>query len=219
MRIRKKRREPAFPASTTAEGPFRLWTVKHFAPQETATPADFQPGDFILTYSTSMGGKIIRLGQWLRYRGEDRKYIRWNHAAVIETADGSLIEALGTGVRRHHISKYGPTEYVIVRIDGFVQPDDRDQIVAFARWCLGEEYGWATIISIGLNMLTGSKFTFGVDGQNICSGLVARALERSNAIFQTMPSHIAPADLAKFFDVPAPAWLGTDATPPAPPPH
>jgi hypothetical protein len=207
MRMRKKRREPIFQSVSTAEVPFKPWSVKRFAPQETASEADFQPGDFILTYSSSLGGRLIRFGQWLRYSGDDKKYIRWNHAAVIETSDGSIIEALGTGVKRHHISKYGPTEYVIVRLDGIVQPYDREQIVGFARWCLGEEYGWATIISIGLNMLTGSKFTFGVDGQNICSGMVARALERSNAIFQTMPSHIAPADLAKFFDVPAPAWL------------
>jgi len=98
-----------------------------------------------------------------------------------------------------------------VRVGSFTRPEDRGQIVAFAQWCLGEEYGIATIFSIALNMLTGSRFTFGVDGQSICSGLVARALERTNAIFQTTPSHVSPAELAKFFDIPAPSWLGASS--------
>jgi len=211
MRIQKKKRPPQFrptaEAASAAPGAAVLETVR-FGPDQNATPADYEPGDFILTYSSGFSGKLIRLGQWLRYSGEDKKYIRWNHAAIIETAEGDLIEAVGTGVRRVHISHYGPTEYVIVRVGSFTKPEDREQIVAFAQWCLGEQYGYTTIFSIGLNLLTGCKFTFGIDGQSICSGMVARALERTNAIFQTTPSHVAPADLAKFFDIPAPTWLG-----------
>jgi len=172
-------------------------------------PGDYKPGDFILTTSNTFSGRLIRFGQRLRYSGADTKYIGWNHAALIETAEGGLIEAVGTGVQRNHITHYGPKEYVLVRIDSFVYPEDREQIVGFAQWCLDEEYGYMTIISIALNLITGGKFTFGVDGQSICSGLVARALERGNAIFQTTPSHIAPADLAKFFNVAAPDALGT----------
>ena len=48
-------------------------------------------------------------------------------------------------------------------------------------------------------MLTGSKLTFFIDGQFVCSGLVARALERTGSIFDRDSAHIAPADLAKYF--------------------
>ena len=47
-------------------------------------------------------------------------------------------------------------------------------------------------------MLTGSKLAFFIDGRFVCSGLVARALERTGRIFDRDPSHIAPADLAKY---------------------
>lgn len=207
MQMRKTRREPIFPASTGTAEALQAPSVRCFGPGENATEADYQPGDFILTYSTRLFSRLIRFGQSLRYRGDERKYIRWNHAAVIVSPQGDIIEALGTGVQRNHLSKYGPTEYAIVRIDAFAQPHDREQIVAFAEWALGEKYGWATVLSIALNVLTGAKLTFGVDGQNICSGLVARALERSNAIFQTTPSHVTPAELAKLFDVPVPSSL------------
>ena len=211
MRARKKRRPPRFrPVPAGQEESIKTQpTVERFPAGEEAMPGEFQPGDFILTRSNTFSGKLIRFGQRLRYSGADTKYIGWNHAAVIETADGGLIEAVGTGVQRIHISHYAPTEYVLVRVDSFVYPEDREQIVGFAQWCLEEEYGFMTIISIGLNLVFGGKFTFGVDGQSICSGLVARALERGNAIFQTTPSHITPADLAKFFDVAAPEALGS----------
>jgi len=61
--------------------------------------------------------------------------------------------------------------------------------------------GFLTIVSIGFGLLTGAKFTFDFEGQHICSGLVARALERTDAIFNRSPAHIMPADLAKYYQV------------------
>jgi hypothetical protein len=54
-------------------------------------------------------------------------------------------------------------------------------------------------VSIALSLLTGAKLSFGFNGQLICSGLVARALERTTAIFEDEPSHIMPAQLAKLY--------------------
>jgi hypothetical protein len=72
------------------------------------------------------------------------------------------------------------------------------------------------IVSIALSLITGGKFTFGFDGQAICSGLVARALERTNAIFNRDPEHIMPADLAKYFNVQPPAPRGPRGLPAKP---
>ena len=167
--------------------------------------AAFRPGDFILTHGNAWTSKMIRFGQRLRFRGHDRKYARWNHAAILIDGEGSIVEALGSGVQQRHISVYKPTEYTLVRIDGVVQASqDREQAVEFAKWSRNQPYGFVAIVSIAYGLLTGGKFTFGFDGQHICSGLVARALERTGAIFNRTPSHIMPADLAKYFEVEPP---------------
>jgi uncharacterized protein YycO len=180
-------------------------TVKRFAPGQDATPTEFLPGDFILTHGKSVFSYLIRFGQGLRFWGRDRQYTWWNHAAMIISGDGNLIEALGAGVECTNIVKYRATEYHLVHLSSAVANEhDRQQSVKFAEWTLGQRYGWATIVSIAISLLFGGKFTFGFDGQFICSGLVARALERTNAIFDRSPSHIMPADLAKYFHVTPP---------------
>jgi uncharacterized protein YycO len=183
-------------------------SFKMFGAGVGAQPGEYDPGDFILTHGSAIFSKLIRFGQKLRFRGSNRKYAYWNHAAMIVSATGDLIEALGPGVERTHIDKYKPTEYHLVRLGALADPHDRKQVVDFAEWCLGEQYDWVTIVSIAFTLLFGGKFDFGMDGETICSGLVARALERTNAIFDRTSSHIMPADLAWYFNV-APPPKGT----------
>ncbi len=185
-------------------------SVERCGPGETVV--DPEPGDFILTHGDAIISKIIRLGQRLRIHGTDGKYTHWNHAALIADTDGGVIEALGRGITRRDLSDYVGTEYHVVRIDA--AKEDRAQAVAFAASCVGQPYAWFTIISISLSLLTGGKFSFGFEGQHICSGLVARALERTAAIFNRMPTHIMPADLAKYYDVePPPSGTNTGVPP------
>jgi len=175
----------------------RPLSVQRFGPGEAL--ADPQPGDFILTHNPSWSAKLVQIGQRLRYHGADSKYAYWNHTALIVDEQGHIIEALGSGIAQTQLAKYTPTEYHVVHIDASVE--DRQEAVNFARACIGQHYGWLTIVSIALSLLTGTKFSFGFDGQQICSGLVARALERSTAIFRPEPSHIMPAYLAKYYQV------------------
>jgi uncharacterized protein YycO len=184
--------------------------VERFGPDEDAPSP--RPGDFILTHGSAWTSKLISFGEGLRYWGADRKYTRWNHAALILNADGDLVEALGKGVSRGNLSKYKPTEYYLVRITA--SEEDRQHVVDFGEASAGDPYGWLTIVSIGLTLVTGAKFNFNVDGQQICSGLVARAEERTGVIFADAsdegpkalrePSHIMPADLAMYYDVEPP---------------
>jgi hypothetical protein len=175
-----------------------------YPPGTEAPPGEYDPGDFILTHGASFFSKLIRFGQRLRFYGEDTKYSWWNHAALIISPTGDLIEALGAGVQQTNISKYKATDYTLVKLGSIATPHDRDQVVKFAKDCLQLKYGVMTIISISFSLLTGAKFTFGYDGQSICSGLVARALERTDAVFNRTPSHITPADLAKYFNIDPP---------------
>ncbi|HYU81450.1 MAG TPA: hypothetical protein VFA31_01800, partial [Candidatus Polarisedimenticolia bacterium] len=149
------------------------------------------PGDFILTHGGEFFSRVIQFGQGLRFSGKDRPYTYWNHSALIVSADGALIEALGPGIRRNTLADYRGTQYTVVHIEA--SDEDRKEMVAFAEHWVGGRYDWATIVSITLSLLTGAKLSFGFAGQLICSGLVARALERTTAIFDEEPSHVMPA--------------------------
>ncbi len=161
-----------------------------------------RPGDFILTHSSGIYGSLIRFGEAMRYWGRDKVFAHWSHAAIFVNDAGDIVEALGGGVQRRNISVYHGTEYVVVHLPPTTTPLDRQQAVEFAEFCLNDPYGWLTIVSVALCLLTGAKFSFGVDGQQICSALVARCIERIGEIFpESEPWHLAPADLAKHFDV------------------
>lgn len=161
-----------------------------------------RPADFILTHSTGVYGQLIRFGEALRYRGWNKIFAHWSHAAIFADESGDIIEALGGGVQKRNISVYEGTEYVVVHLPVSTSPTDRQHAVEFAEFCLNDAYGWLTIVSISLCLLTGSKFSFGVDGEQICSALVARSLERIGEIFtENEPWQLMPADLAKHFDV------------------
>src|SRR3954471_13382005 len=160
-------------------------------------------GDFILTHGAEWTSGLIRFGQSLRYRGAAARYTFWNHTALIVDGEGAIVEALGTGVALRSIHDYEPTQYTVVRIDA--SDADRMQAATFARSCVGAQYGWVTIVSIAFSLVTGGGFAFAIDGQLICSGLVARSLERTTAIFKHDPARIMPAELAEIYEVEPPA--------------
>lgn len=166
-----------------------------------AQPERWQPGDFLLTRGNSLTAKLIRFGQALRIHGEDRRYTYWNHAALVVGTDGQLVEAEGTGVCFSPAGKYRGRTFHLVEIQA--SEEDRRQVAEFGRWVAQEHsrYGFVTIVSVALTLLTGAKFSFFIDGQFICSGLVARAQERTNALFNRDPAHMSPADLAKYYQV------------------
>ncbi|HYV56265.1 MAG TPA: hypothetical protein VE911_01915 [Candidatus Nitrosopolaris sp.] len=156
-------------------------------------------GDFVLIHGGHWTSWLIQAGQALRYRGDSRRYTYWNHAAIFSDDRGHIIEALGGGVVERHISVYDAADYHVVFLR--MADLDRDQVVAFARHCRDQDYGYLTIASLTLSLLTGLRLGFGVDGQEICSGLVARALERAGEIFAEEPWHATPAGLAKFYGI------------------
>jgi uncharacterized protein YycO len=177
-------------------------SVERYGPGEEAPHP--QPGDFILTHGNAWVSKCIQVGQGLRFRGADRKYTHWDHTAIIIDEDGGLIEAATSGTRLINLSYYKTVEYHLVSLGPTVNATDRAEAVAFAKWSLQEKYAWLTIVCIACGLLTGGKLTFGFEGQQICSGLVARAMERTPAIFDRNPEDIMPADLAKYYHVEPP---------------
>ena len=173
----------------------------------------YNPGDFILTHGTAMYSHLIRIGEYLRYR--NKRWCRYNHAAMIVSPTGDLVEALGNGVVRSNITKYeyngdlhhmscgcenGRQNYQVIDISSVAPTSaDRERIVRFALSCVGQPYDWTDILSVSLSLLTGAKLSIETEGHMICSGLVARSLERSMAIFPRSAQHMMPADLAEYF--------------------
>lgn len=154
--------------------------------------------DIVLFRGHAFGDWWIRLGQSLRY-GRRSGYFRFTHCGLVVTTQGDTIEATSRGVHRHTLA--GRSDYIIVPVIG--SEEDRHHAVAFAESCLTkhDEYGWWTIASIGLSLLTNCHFTFGVRDEVICSSLCAVALERLGVIWPDDASGMSPADIAAFYRV------------------
>lgn len=166
--------------------------------------AKLNPGDFILTHRHDLWAACIRFGERLRLSKEKRQYAYWNHCAMIVNEKGTLIEALPKGITVSKIDKYADQEFTVVKMLG-AHNIDREHAVKFAYWAIGEGYGYLTFINVILWALVGGKLSFGLDGQMICSGLVARCMERFGEVFPKEPRNMMPSDLAMHFNVPIPA--------------
>jgi uncharacterized protein YycO len=162
-------------------------------------PPKFIPGDFILVSTTGILAKCIRAGQFLRYHNKMRPFAHWNHAAMIVDTDGTIVEAAGRGVRYANISEYKSTEYYLVSTK--LNKQSRDQAVEAAKNFVKDKYGWFTILSIVMQLVTGIEFQFSFGDSVICSGLVAMSLWAGGVIFDCNPYQMMPADLASAYDV------------------
>lgn len=155
-----------------------------------------RPGDFVLCHRRGFISRIIRWGERLR----SRNYF-WSHAAIVEN-ENYLIEALIRGVKRTPLAEYDNIYCCLVHVD--MDRIDRRQAVRFAQNCVGQQYGFLTDLGILLRFLTpGHGLWFGMNGTEICSGLVAQALCRGWDIFPVDPAAISPAELAAYYQIPA----------------
>ena len=160
---------------------------------------NFQPGDFILTHSKAIPGKVIRAGEFIRYHGSMRDFSHWNHSALIIDNKGTLIEAVGRGVSYGHIDEYKDVEYYLVSTN--LNEQSQKQAVDAATSFLNDKYGWTTIISLTIELLTGIKIQFSSSNSIICSALVAMSLWAGGYVFDRNPLQMMPADLAAAFDI------------------
>jgi uncharacterized protein YycO len=165
-------------------------------------PGKFTPGDFILVSSNGILAKIIRLGQFVRYHGRMKPFSHWNHAAMIVDEKGTIVEAVGRGVKHSHIDDYKNVEYYLVSTK--LNKQSRDQTIAACESFVKDKYGWLTIISIAFELLTGIKLQFSLNNSMICSGIVAQSLWAGGIIFDRNPYQMMPADLASAFNVTCP---------------
>src|ERR1039457_967228 len=180
-------------------------SIQRYGPGE--MPTEWCAGDYMLVsagvWKDGKRGRVpfvsmmIQFGQSLRFRGKRRSFAHWNHAVWV--ADNDLVEALGRGVKTSPYTKYRDVEFHLVHSN--LKQIERDDANTFIQYELNEHasYGFVTIVSIGLSLLTGLKFSFGIPGTTICSGLVGAALAAPK--WREDPSHVMPADLAEYADI------------------
>lgn len=167
-----------------------------------------QPGDILMIRTNHFVSKLIRFGQ--RSYGKDAA--QWNHVAIY-IGNGEIVEALTKGVTRGFASKYPSKDVRIIHVTPkvkgpgtpFTFPRSVESTVhdclkanaaSFAIDCVGEQYGFLTILAIAIKILTKGKLDFKIQGTTICSGLAARCLERMGFNFNPYdPAEITPAYL------------------------
>jgi len=162
-------------------------------------PKKFNPGDFILVSTNGILAKFIRFGQFIRYHGKMKPFSTWNHAAMIIDEEGTIIEAVGRGVRYAHIDEYKDVEYYLVNTK--LNSQSRTQAVAACKSFVKEKYGWFTIASITIELITGIKLQFSLSNSMICSAVVGQSLWAGGVIFDRNPYQMMPADLAAAFNI------------------
>lgn len=151
-----------------------------------------QAGDFLLCHRKGLSSAIIRWGERIRWGNG-----HWSHACYCETPK-VLIEALAHGVTQNPLSEYRDIEYAIVHTN--LNQQDEAQATAFAQSCVGQTYGWFTIAGLILRFLTpGRGLWFGMNGTEICSGLVAQAQVRGWVNYPWNPASATPTDLWNFY--------------------
>lgn len=154
---------------------------------------NYEPGDIFLTHSNTFYGWLIRFGERIR---DGKAASAWNHAGVIVDSSGTTVEAVGRGVVVSHMSAHPHS----VVIDAGMTPQDREQVVSFAKSCVGAEYGYLDVVSIGFRILLRHTPTLHTTDSLICSELAARALEHGGWICPKLDtSEVMPSDLAKWF--------------------
>lgn len=179
-----------------------------------AQPTRMQPGDFILTRNQArwwtrngfVDAGIRTVERWAQWRAKVPKeqrdeMARWSHAVAV--SDGHLVEALGVGVVRSPLDKYGPQEFLYVHTD--LSDGEREAAVAIWEFHVGDRYGWFIDVSIALSLWT--RWQFKRAGTEICSGLVAAGL--GVYAWATDPSFVRPDQLAAYHGIDGHAVIGS----------
>lgn len=135
-----------------------------------------QPGDIGFARNTGVMAKLIRLGEWLKFRK-----CEYNHMFVVSDevdTDGHplIIQAVIRGVtgtaRLDSVAPGG--KYITMR-----PPASRVMVLGFAKEQVGTKYSVLTILAIVIDIVTWNWFPAFANARRpswICSGLTCEAL-------------------------------------------
>lgn len=177
-----------------------------------------KPGDLVFAHGKGVISRSIRIAEWLqwlrhaiaifartgKWTPRDRGNT-FNHVAIIdEVRNGEIfvIQAesrgvTGSGHHRRRLEDVSPGgSYEIVQPPSKAS---RARILAFARGEVGSSYGFFTIASDALNVITPGWMTFRWTASWTCSGLAGEALRHGGwlhrwpDIYQVTPAQLYTA--------------------------
>ena len=150
----------------------------------------------VLTHRSGLIPRLIRLAE-RRHFGPELAH--WSHCALIVDADGTLVEAETRGVIRSPLSKYRPDQYSVVRLSQRMGADGSVKAVAYTEAQVGKAFGFLVMFSLAVWLITGRRLDYRREDHQICSGLVAHALQEGGVDVGGDPTFTLPADLARRF--------------------
>lgn len=155
-------------------------------------------GDLVRCHSKGMVSRAIRWGEWLRWR----RGSEWNHFAWLDHDEAGWIvgQAEGHGVTCDKtLASIAPGgTYEIVPLPPGV---DRAKVLEFLRAQVGRPYGFLTIVSIVITLISPKFLNVMLPDTWICSAVVAEGL-RAGGWIHNWPDvyQVTPAQLSDVLD-------------------
>lgn len=183
---------------------------------------DLEPGDLLFTRSKGLTSTLIQAGERRRYYGWAALIKRclqvllgrhipdeppdpcWGNHIAVYVGDGMLIEALANGLTLTPLSHYEQSQYIrlpLTSVRPTVSAQERQALLDFAHAQLSrhDTYGWWSIVSIVVQLITPWKLDISWDGAVICSAFGAQCWEHSGVTLPTRSTLTTmPADLYAF---------------------
>lgn len=156
-------------------------------------PGLYTPGFYVCVSTPGWGALAIKLGTRSRY----------NHAFMITSTDGEIVQAMGGGVERAHISQYAGRR---MKISSGISMNSEQQaiLVRTAYSMVGVPYNDLAIIDDGLEALGGAwRYLANLaseDSELMCSQAVAlmgKAAGYDWMCGKRTASEVTPGDLAR----------------------
>jgi hypothetical protein len=172
-------------------------TVRYFGPGEDCT--DSQSGDLILVATDDLPAKVIRFGERLRLRGDDRVFANVSHA-MTALGDGTVVEMIGGGGVITALVAYWHLSYAVVNTT-LTSLGQQRAACQVARWYVGIDYGFPSVASDAIYLLTGLPIALTIGQSVVCSAMATATQRPLGLIPAKVDIAVLPSDLAQWYDV------------------
>lgn len=149
------------------------------------------PGDIALVSSRGIVDLVIRLAQHRFFPPEEAQ---WNHAVLIADESGGIIEALANGITYSDIYKYRNKKLKYLHIN-YESEENRRAAVIYALHQINLGYGFREFFDLLLSAFIKLPFRIRDKNENVCSVMVALALQKGGIKLIKNPYDYCPAEL------------------------
>jgi hypothetical protein len=172
-------------------------TIRYFGPGEDCLVT--APGDLILFATDDLPAKVIRFGERLRLRGDDKVFAKVNHAGT-SLGDGTIVEMIGGGGTVTPLANYKHLSYAVVNTT-FTSLGQQKAACDVACWYVGIDYGFPSVGSDSLYLLTGLPIALTIGQSVVCSAMATATQRPLGLIPAKADIAVLPCDLAQWYEV------------------